>query len=410
MKIHRVKCGEDIYTIAREYGISPIKLAEQNGLCTRGSLPLGRELLIKIPHRTYNVRTKDTLAGIAKRFGTTVNSLLRQNPELRGCEGLYNGQLLSVKDGSGTYGAISTNGYCYRGCKRERLKAILPYLSYVTFCSSVYKDGGIHSTLDTRAEMADARTAGKQVLMRVYLTRMPETAEFKDFADGMAILTRTGGYDGAVLSSLSDMRRSAEEKAELVIAVRRAMMENDLTLFAEGDIDKDCKYTEYADAAILIYDKLHKKDIPTFTDGERRVMTDYAEKHDSMRAFIDIPCFALSGRRYIEKGEAIRITDRRRGELSVDEERKICTATYGRGQKHSIMYESLENTRSRLELVSELGYMGVSLDIGRICMADLMLISEMYSVIESPLPAYPPDIKINCRGESEPTAEDTSGK
>ena len=36
MHIHRVKNGENVYDIAREYGVSPIKIAYDNDLEIRG--------------------------------------------------------------------------------------------------------------------------------------------------------------------------------------------------------------------------------------------------------------------------------------------------------------------------------------------------------------------------------------
>jgi ribosomal protein L17 len=162
-------------------------------------------------------------------------------------------------------------------------------------------------------------------------------------------------------------------------------METDTILFAEGDADADCRHIEYADAGILTYDKLHKTDIPTFEEGEAAVMTRYAENAESSRAFIEIPSFAYSMVKYVDKSEAIRITDKRQSELRYDAERMIITAKYGKGGDREIIYESLENTKAKLELVSELGFMGISFDIGRVCIPDLMIAASMFDVISYPV-------------------------
>ena len=111
MYIYRSGNNESIYDIAREYGVSPIKIAENNELEIRGRLPKGREVLILTPSRTYNAKSTDTLGRIAERFKTTKEALMRLNPELGGREKLYSGQLLTIKESTPSFGMISTNGY-----------------------------------------------------------------------------------------------------------------------------------------------------------------------------------------------------------------------------------------------------------------------------------------------------------
>ena len=65
--------------------------------------------------------------------------------------------------------------------------------------------------------------------------------------------------------------------------------------------------------------------------------------------------------------------------------KKLQIASYGKHKKREIVYESLENTRAKLELVSELGFMGISFDIGRVCISDLMIAAGMFDVISYPV-------------------------
>ena len=46
MQIYRTENNESIYDIATKYGVSPIKIAENNDLEIRGRLPKGREVLV----------------------------------------------------------------------------------------------------------------------------------------------------------------------------------------------------------------------------------------------------------------------------------------------------------------------------------------------------------------------------
>jgi hypothetical protein len=46
-----------------------------------------------------------------------------------------------------------------------------------------------------------------------------------------------------------------------------------------------------------------------------------------------------------------------------------------------LTWESAENIKARLELVSELGLMGICFDIGRVDITDLVMLSECFSPI-----------------------------
>lgn len=385
MHIHRTKKEESIYDIANEYGVSPIKIAEDNELEIRGRLPRGREVLILTPSRTYNAKTNDTLDRIAERFKVTKEALLRLNPELRGREKLYSGQMLTVKESTPSYGMIGTNGYLYTGVTRDRLVALMPYLGYVTVCSAIYKDGRVHSLFPIEDTVNFIKSYGRAPLLRIYLTELPGRKDETDFANSICILAASGGFLGVTLSSLNTMSNDKERLDALVFTVRRRLMESDLLLFVEGDVDRNTSYMEYADAGVLTYDKIQKEEVPSFDEGERAALTDFAYSGESSRAFVEISSFAYSSGKYIEKREAMRICDRKHADIVYDERTMLEHISYGRHKRREMVCESLENTKAKLELISELGFMGISFDIGRVCVNDLMTAASMFDVISHPI-------------------------
>ena len=385
MQIYRVKNGENIYDIAREYGLSPIKIAYDNDLEVRSRLPKGREVLLITPSRTYSVKGQDTLEGVARRFKSTKRELMRINPELGGRERLYSGQILTVKVGTPSYGMISTNGYFYPGTGKDALVSLLPHLSYITVCSAIYRDGGVHTLLDGKEIVELARATGRAPMVRIYITELPKIGEEKNFADSVSILARASGFAGVTLSSLGSLSSDKRRLESFVFTVRRRLIESDLLLFCEADLEGEVSYIEYADAGILTYDKLHKGNIPSFADGEAHALEKFAYGAESSRAFLEISSFAYSDGKYIEKREAMRISDKKRSEIREDSDKKLQIASFGNHKKREIIYESLENTKAKLELVSELGFMGISFDIGRVCIADLMMAASMFDVISYPV-------------------------
>ena len=85
MENYIVKKGDTLYGISNQFGVSVTELAELNGI--KGSnLAIGQ--ILKIPEKEgtnpnnmfmYTVKKGDTLYGIARKFGTTVNEIMSLN-------------------------------------------------------------------------------------------------------------------------------------------------------------------------------------------------------------------------------------------------------------------------------------------------------------------------------------------
>ena len=380
MRIHRVRENESVYDIGREYGVSPLKIIENNELENGRRLSVGHELLILIPTRTYNVKKGDSLDSIARRFGTKSETIKSFNPELYNEDALYSGQLLAIKYDAPAYGMGAANGYYYAGCPRENVMRALPYMSYMTVCSAKALENGEISVLFDDVELINlAKKNGIIPLMRIY---MPDSQMLGDeFVGSAAILAKSRGYLGITLSSPVCGNKGCDELDGMLLNMRKRLMELDLYLFIEADINGGCGCSEYADGCVLTYDKIHLSEIPSFEDGEMRAMISFAERCDSSRAFIDISPFAYCGDKYIDKRAAYSVCDRQRGVLGYDEERMILTGELGRGRRaKTLVSESLENTKAKLRLISELGYMGISFDIMRTPLSELLLFSVMFSM------------------------------
>lgn len=86
---HTVAWGETLYSIARNYGVTPQSLAAANGITLNSWVYAGTRLLIPsgdapitmgtTPSGYYTVRAGDTLFSIASRFGTTVDVISSAN-------------------------------------------------------------------------------------------------------------------------------------------------------------------------------------------------------------------------------------------------------------------------------------------------------------------------------------------
>lgn len=103
--IYTVRKGDTLGAIARKYGTTVNELVALNNIQNPNLIYVGQKIIINSINNNYNgligkkivyrIQRGDTLSGIAKRYGTTVNNLVRlnniQNPNL-----IYAGNIIIV--------------------------------------------------------------------------------------------------------------------------------------------------------------------------------------------------------------------------------------------------------------------------------------------------------------------------
>lgn len=138
--IHTVSPGETLYSIAADYGISPIGLANANALSPTSPLAVGQTLLLLYPRTQYTVQPGDTLFAIAAANGITEKELLRRNPDLP--LPLQVGEVLTISyEGEGT-APLFLGGYAYPFIEPSLLTAVLPNLSEITLFTYGFRRDG----------------------------------------------------------------------------------------------------------------------------------------------------------------------------------------------------------------------------------------------------------------------------
>lgn len=129
MLIHTVTEGETWFGISERYDLSIDYLKKLNSI-NYDDLPVGTELIIAYPKTEYYAMQGDTLAGIARAYGTTAAALLRNDPYLS--RGLETGDRVIIAFEDEKRGTLTLNGYCYTFIEPRLYRSILPYLTYVT--------------------------------------------------------------------------------------------------------------------------------------------------------------------------------------------------------------------------------------------------------------------------------------
>ncbi len=386
MHIHTVIEGESIFAIAKLYGVSPMSIIENNGLENPDKLTVGEELLVLVPSRSYVARSGDTVSSIARRFGIRKNELFANNPGLMGGDGVYDGQLLSLKYSDARLGMGASNGYFFKGCSDDALGMALPYLTYVTVGAVKARDGKLSSLFNPKNTVSRIRSEGKIPLLRVYDENCAELYENGEalaaYSEDIIRLAKSQDFAGITLSTPEDEVNPSSYEA-FIIDLRRRLIGCDLILFTEATVGREHGYADYADGCILSYNKLSLSEIPDFDRGERRAYTEYAEASESSKTFMDISSFALSSGGYVDYKEAVRSAVRLGAEIQADVDTGFCRYSYSskKGDTYTVLFESLKNLKAKLSLLGELGFMGISFDIMRCPIQHLMMYNALFSDI-----------------------------
>ena len=188
MRIHVVKSGESIYTIAQQYRVSSQKIISDNELANPDQLVIGQTLVILEGTRSHRVMPGESLYSIARNYRINVADLLAANSQIANPSMISVGQVITIPPVTINFGAIEVNGYAFPNIDSEVLAKTLPSLTYLSIFSHEVRPDGSLSTIQDEPLIQAARNAGVAPLM--VITNIEEGGSFSsDLAH--TILTNT---------------------------------------------------------------------------------------------------------------------------------------------------------------------------------------------------------------------------
>ena len=131
MQIHIVSPGETLFSIARNYGVSPSLVEINNGLSDPSALVVGQALLLLFPQKTHLVGPGESLSSIARQYGVSLRTLYQNNLILNGQPTIWPGQTLVISYTDTPTRSIAVSGYAYPFISSTLLNQTLPFLSFL---------------------------------------------------------------------------------------------------------------------------------------------------------------------------------------------------------------------------------------------------------------------------------------
>ena len=381
MRIHRVRDGECLSDVAACYGVDGRFIEICNEIHNGERLSCGEELLILTPTRTYKARYGDSLARVSLRFGVPAGELHRMNPHISGDE-LREGEIVAVRRDERPYGIGAANGIYYKGCSMEKLRRAMHFCTYITVGSGIYDGERCYESFDGGEIVRLALDNGKLPLVRVYDKSDGSFCEDKDkrkkYIDGLIYLAMGGGYRGILLAR-RDFRAGYEE---FLVELRGRMIGLDLILISEISAESPMGISDFSDGAVLSCDKCFSEECAdvSFEDFEGRMLTDFANKGEATKTFLEMPTFAVSKNgEFLDTADALHLARGRGAVTEKSEIAEICS--FADKRYGSLRYNSLNGIKRRLDLGAELGYMGISFDIGRCPLPYLLTYDALFKSV-----------------------------
>lgn len=183
MDIHVVRSGDTIASIARRYGVTDEQIIRDNEILDPSRLVVGQTLVIMYPDEVYTVEPGDSLYSIALEHDLSIQNILQNNPSIIGRE-IMPGEELVISFEGDKLGNTTVNGYAYPYIDREVLLRTLPYLTYISIFTYGFTPEGELIDIDDEEIIAMARDYGVAPLMQV--STYSEAGEFdSDLASGL---------------------------------------------------------------------------------------------------------------------------------------------------------------------------------------------------------------------------------
>ncbi|MDF2523410.1 MAG: putative glycosyl hydrolase [Clostridiales bacterium] len=203
MRIHVVRVGESVYSIARQYRVAPQKIISDNELQNPDQLVIGQTLVILEGTRTHIVARGESLYSISRLYGISVNVILSANPQITDPTLIQVGQAITIPPLTINFGPIEVNGYAFPNIDRSILQKTLPSLTYLSIFSHEVRPDGSLSTVPDAPLIQAARAARVAPLM--VITNIEEGGSFSsDLAH--TIFTNTEVQDNLVNNIINNLR------------------------------------------------------------------------------------------------------------------------------------------------------------------------------------------------------------
>ena len=141
MHIHIFQNGENLFSVASKYKISPSRLVEENQLHYPYNTIAGQSIFISRPNAIHFAKASDTPEIICDQHHISYRNFYQYNPGIFGNSRLFPGQNIVISPEQSHFGSISIAGYIEEDQAIQ--PQILPYLTMLTIDGCTINNGNL---------------------------------------------------------------------------------------------------------------------------------------------------------------------------------------------------------------------------------------------------------------------------
>ena len=421
MEIYVIRPGDSIYRIAREYGVSPVRLAYDNQIAGQEYLVPGQALLILIPKTVHTVNAGETLAEIAELYQTTEKQLYRNNPFLLDRNYLVAGQQIVIAYESEEKTALDVSGYAYPYIAGYILQEAMLYIEDLLIFSYGFTIDGELIPPEVSEGWMIRRAHQFEVRPILVLTPFSEMGVFNNqlvkevsenlqmqqtLIDTLLVTVQEMGYAGVDVDFEYILPEDREGYAGFVKNLQEVMRENGYTVSValapktsaaqKGLLYEGMDYALLGAAAdsvfLMTYEwgYIYSEPMAVAPLNKVREVLDYAVTEiPREKIFMGIPNYGYDWPLPYEKGktraklignvEAVKIASENGAEIEFDEIAQSPHFTYWRqGVQHEVWFEDVRSIQAKINLVKEYGLRGFGYwNLMRPFRANWLLVNEL---------------------------------
>ena len=332
-------------SIAREYGVSPVRIIEENALNDPDRLPVGHCIAIYRASRSYTVRGGDTFEGICKRFGIDAREICKFNPGIGERRLLYPGQALSLGRVESSFGGLTVNGCVSKHISGAKLRLFASALTYLTIIDSDFHP---RSGCGSRKE--------RDLIDFSYQNGILPLLSLRPFGDPLALADAVvrSGYRGAHFID-GRPKKSTSAYAE-------AMKKRGLTVlgtYSNGEPSNSFDWVQIPFGDHRLTSKERFSDLLKNDEITRQMMP-------------ELPCFGVelslpdhSSVRTLPLADCPRLAYRRNAVIEHSKSGKAsftftASGSAGARERHEVIFDDLEAIQKGLAVLGESGVCGIS--------------------------------------------------
>ena len=423
MIIHVVQPGENIYSIAQKYNVSPQKIIMDNELTNPNVVVPGQTIVILIPDQVHVVQPGDTLENIAEMYDTTTIELLQNNPFIEYADAIFPGDQITISTTQPKVGTIFTNAYAYPNIDRNVLMKTLPYLTFLSlFTYGITKDGEL---IDIDDEELIKAARDYRVAPLMVISTLTEEGTFSNELANI-LLNSEAAVDNLIENVLQTLREKQyygldidfeyvlpEDREAFVNFVQKitqrlnsegyqvfTALAPKISSTQEGLLYEAHDYPAIGDASnkvlLMTYEwgYTYGPAMAVAPIDKVREVLDYAVTEiDPEKIYMGIPNYGYdfimpyvqgeSRADSLSNVEAVELAAKVGANIQYDETSKAPYFIYydNQGRKHRVWFEDARSIREKLNLFSEYGFEGVGIwNVMKYFPQKWLVLSSLYNI------------------------------